>query len=146
MSTDFVFLLQAVAWPLVLLLAWFAGERLHEAAGVPRVSSYVAVGLVASLFDLPGLTNAVPGLPFLANVALSLILFELGYRMGGRTPYGLRRLLLDEQGRSKGLLQPGEAKKDSKAVAIRVDAMLPVKQSNLLRLVGHIDIVDFQHY
>nr|WP_047168249.1 recombinase family protein [Sphingomonas sp. Y57] len=36
--------------------------------------------------------------------------FELGYRMGGRTPYGLRRLLLDEQGRPKGLLQPGEAK------------------------------------
>ena len=30
---------------------------------------------------LPGLTDAVPGLPFLANVALSLILFELGYRI-----------------------------------------------------------------
>jgi Kef-type K+ transport system membrane component KefB len=81
MVTDLPFLLQSVAWPLVLLLAWFLGERLHEAANVPRVSSYVAVGLVASLFDLPGLTDAVPGLPFLANVALSLILFELGYRI-----------------------------------------------------------------
>ncbi|WP_310567954.1 cation:proton antiporter [Hydrogenophaga sp.] len=75
------FLLQSMAWPLVLLLAWFLGERLHEAWQMPRVSSYVAVGLVASLFNLPGLTDAVPGLPFLANVALSLILFELGYRI-----------------------------------------------------------------
>lgn len=81
MVTDIPFLLQSMAWPLVLLLAWFLGERLHEAANIPRVSSYVAVGLVASLVDLPGLTDAVPGLPFLANVALSLILFELGYRI-----------------------------------------------------------------
>ena len=81
MATDFSFLLQSMAWPLLLLLAWFLGERLHEAANVPRVSSYVAVGLLASLVNLPGLTNDVPGLAFLANVALSLILFELGYRI-----------------------------------------------------------------
>ena len=31
MVTDFPFLLQSMAWPLVLLLAWFLGERLHEA-------------------------------------------------------------------------------------------------------------------
>ncbi|MFM6985012.1 MAG: cation:proton antiporter [Hydrogenophaga sp.] len=78
---DVPFLLQAMAWPLVLLVAWFLGERLHEAWQLPRVSSYVAVGLLASLVNLPGLTDAVPGLPFLANVALSLILFELGYRI-----------------------------------------------------------------
>jgi Kef-type K+ transport system membrane component KefB len=81
MVSDVSFLLQSMAWPLVLLLAWFLGERLHEAARIPRVSSYVAVGLLASLINLPGLTDAVPGLPFLANVALSLILFELGYRI-----------------------------------------------------------------
>lgn len=81
METDFTFLLQSMAWPLVLLLAWFLGERLHEAWQLPRVSSYVAVGLLTSLFNLPGLTADVPGLPFLANVALSLILFELGYRI-----------------------------------------------------------------
>ena len=81
MVTDFPFLLQSMAWPLVLLLAWFLGERMHEAANIPRVCSYVAVGLLASLVDLPGLTDAVPGLPFLANVALALILFELGYRI-----------------------------------------------------------------
>jgi Kef-type K+ transport system membrane component KefB len=84
MVTDLPFLLQSMAWPLVLLLAWFLGERLHEAWQIPRVTSYVAVGLLASLINLPGLTDAVPGLPFLANVALSLVLFELGYRINLR--------------------------------------------------------------
>ncbi|MCB4363560.1 cation:proton antiporter [Hydrogenophaga taeniospiralis] len=84
MVTDFPFLLQSMAWPLVLLIAWFLGERLHETWQVPRVSSYVAVGLLGSLINLPGLTDAVPGLPFLANVALSLVLFELGYRINLR--------------------------------------------------------------
>lgn len=78
------FLLQSMAWPLVLLLAWYLGERLHEMLHLPRVSSYVAVGLLASVFDLPGLTAAVPGLPFLAQVALSLVLFELGQRINLR--------------------------------------------------------------
>ena len=84
MSTDFVFLLQAVAWPLVLLVAWFVGERLHERWQVPRVSSYVAVGLLGGLINLPGLTTDISGLPFLANMALSLVLFELGYRINLR--------------------------------------------------------------
>ncbi len=84
MVTDFDFLLQSIAWPLVLLLAWFVAERAYEAWHLPRVTSYVAVGLVASLINLPGLTGAVPGLPFLANVALSLVLFELGYRINLR--------------------------------------------------------------
>ncbi len=70
-----------MAWPLVLLVAWYVGERLHEWLHVPRVCSYSAVGLAASLINLPGLTVAVPGLPFMANVALSLVLFELGYRI-----------------------------------------------------------------
>lgn len=84
MVTDFPFLMQSMAWPLALLLAWFLGERLYEAWQVPRVTSYVAVGLAGSLINLPGLTDAVPGLPFLANVALSLVLFELGYRINPR--------------------------------------------------------------
>ena len=84
MVTDFPFLMQSMAWPLALLLAWFLGERLYEAWRVPRVTSYVAVGLAGSLINLPGLTDAVPGLPFLANVALSLVLFELGYRINPR--------------------------------------------------------------
>ncbi len=81
MAQNWGFLLQSVAWPLVLLLAWWVGEWLQERWRVPRVSSYVAVGLIAGVGNLPGLTPDVPGLPFLANVALSLVLFELGYRI-----------------------------------------------------------------
>jgi Kef-type K+ transport system membrane component KefB len=84
MVTDFAFLLQSVAWPLVLLLAWFLAELLFERWHIPRVTSYVAVGLIGGLVNLPGLTTDVPGLPFLANVALSLVLFELGYRINLR--------------------------------------------------------------
>jgi Kef-type K+ transport system membrane component KefB len=84
MVTDYSFLLQSIAWPLVLLLAWFIAERVYEAWRIPRVTSYVAVGLVGGLINLPGLTTDVPGLPFLANVALSLVLFELGYRINLR--------------------------------------------------------------
>jgi len=84
MVTDFDFLLQSIAWPLVLLLAWFVAEHVHETWHLPRVTSYVAVGLLGSLLHLPGLTVSVPGLDFLANVALSLVLFELGYRINLR--------------------------------------------------------------
>ncbi len=84
MVTDYSFLLQSIAWPLVLLLAWFAAERVYVMWHIPRVTTYVAVGLVGGLVNLPGLTNDVPGLPFLANVALSLVLFELGYRINLR--------------------------------------------------------------
>jgi Kef-type K+ transport system membrane component KefB len=83
-TTDWPFLMQSMAWPLTLLVAWFLGERLYEAWRVPRPTSYVAVGLAGSLIDLAGLTDAVPGLPFLANVALALALFELGYRINPR--------------------------------------------------------------
>ena len=81
MTQGWGFMLQSVAWPLVLLLAWWLGERLNEHWRLPRVSSYVAVGLIGGMVNLPGLTSDVPGLPFLANVALSLVLFELGYRI-----------------------------------------------------------------
>ena len=84
MITDVDFLLQSMAWPLVLLLAWFLAERLYETWHVPRVTSYVAVGLLGGLVNLPGLTASVAGLPFIANVALSLVLFELGYRINLR--------------------------------------------------------------
>jgi len=84
MVTDFAFLLQSIAWPLVLLLAWFLAEILFERWHIPRVTSYVAAGLIGGLINLPGLTTDVPGLPFLANVALSLVLFELGYRINLR--------------------------------------------------------------
>ncbi|GAB3193434.1 cation:proton antiporter [Hydrogenophaga aquatica] len=84
MVNNLPFMLQSVAWPMVLLLAWYLGEHLYARWRVPRVSSYVAVGLLGGLLDLPGLTNSVPGLSFLANVALALVLFELGYRINLR--------------------------------------------------------------
>ena len=84
MVIDPVLLLQHIAWPLVLLLAWVLGERLFTRWQVPRVSTYVGVGLLGGLLDLPGLTADLPGLNFLANVALSLVLFELGYRINLR--------------------------------------------------------------
>src|ERR1019366_2925787 len=37
-------------------------------------------------------------------------LIELGFRQGGHAGYGLRRLLQDQNGNPKGLLQPGERK------------------------------------
>jgi Kef-type K+ transport system membrane component KefB len=83
-TTNFAFLLQAIAWPLALLIAWFLGEWLLERWNIPRVTSYVAVGLIGSLINLPGLTTDITGLPFLANVALALVLFELGYRINLR--------------------------------------------------------------
>ena len=84
MATEFAFLLQSIAWPLVMLLAWFVAEWVYEAWHLPRVTSYVAVGLLGGLINLPGLTTDIAGLPFLANVALSLVLFELGYRINLR--------------------------------------------------------------
>jgi Kef-type K+ transport system membrane component KefB len=84
MSTDLSFLLQSIAWPLVLLVAWLLADALHARWQVPRVTSYVAVGMAAGAVHLPGLTDDITGLPFMANVALSLVLFELGYRINLR--------------------------------------------------------------
>ncbi len=81
MVTDFPFVLQSIAWPLVLLLAWVLAERAHELWHLPRVATYVAVGLFAGLVQLPGWTANIAGLPFLANLALGLLLFELGHRI-----------------------------------------------------------------
>jgi len=82
--THQAFLMNAMAWPLLLLVAWVVGERLHAWWRVPRVSSYVAVGLLAGMLGQPGLNVDQFGFSFLANVALSLVLFELGYRINLR--------------------------------------------------------------
>jgi Kef-type K+ transport system membrane component KefB len=81
---DLPFLMSSIAWPVVLLLAWVVGERLHSLWKVPRVSSYVAVGLLAGLAGQPGMNVEHVGFSFLANVALALVLFELGYRINLR--------------------------------------------------------------
>lgn len=83
-SSDLSFLLQSIAWPLVLLVAWVLADVLYQRWNLPRVTSYVAVGTLAGMVDLPGLTTEITGLPFVATVALSLVLFELGYRINLR--------------------------------------------------------------
>lgn len=70
-----------VAWPALLWLAWWLGER-WQPRGVPRVSVYVAIGLAGSAVGLtPGVAADGGGLALLAQFALSLVLFELGCRI-----------------------------------------------------------------
>jgi Kef-type K+ transport system membrane component KefB len=73
-----------IAWPLMLLAAWLAGEWLYRRWQLPRVCAYGAVGL---LLGGVGLSQGVASREtqgFMANVALSLTLFELGYRVNPR--------------------------------------------------------------
>lgn len=84
MDIELNFLIQSIAWPAVLLLAWAVGDTLYTRWQIPRVSSYVAVGMLVGTVNLPDLTPDIAGLPFVANVALSLVLFELGYRINLR--------------------------------------------------------------
>ena len=39
------------------------------------------------------------------------LLTELGFRQGGTAGYGLRRLLVDQDGKAKGVLRRGEQKR-----------------------------------
>lgn len=71
---------QLVTWPALLWLAWWLGER-AQAWGWPRVSVYVAVGLLASIAaPAPTLVDGSV-LALLAQLALALVLFELGHRI-----------------------------------------------------------------
>lgn len=72
---------QTVLWPLVLLASWWVGERANQYWRLPRAGMYAVIGLIAGLFVRP---HALPGhevLSFVANVALALLLFELGLRI-----------------------------------------------------------------
>jgi Kef-type K+ transport system membrane component KefB len=70
-----------LGWPALLWLAWWLGER-WQPHGVPRVSVYVAVGLAGSAIGLAvGLDADSGGPALLAQLALSLVLFELGCRI-----------------------------------------------------------------
>ncbi len=73
-----------IAWPMMMLAAWLAGEWSHRRWQLPRVCAYGAVGL---LFGGIGLSQGVASREtqgFMANVALALTLFELGYRVNPR--------------------------------------------------------------
>jgi Kef-type K+ transport system membrane component KefB len=70
-----------VAWPLMLLAAWLAGEWAFKRWRVPRVCAYGAVGLVLAGLGASREVASHASLGFVANVALALTLFELGYRV-----------------------------------------------------------------
>jgi len=78
------FLGPVVGWPLMLLAAWSVGEWLFRRHGFPRVSAYGAVGLLLSGIGLSQGAAPQAALSFLANAALALTLFELGYRVNPR--------------------------------------------------------------
>ena len=73
-----------VVWPLMLLAAWLTGEWAAQRANVPRVCAYGAVGLALSGLGLSQSVASPEALGLLANLALSLALFELGYRINPR--------------------------------------------------------------
>lgn len=73
-----------LAWPVVIVLAWLAGELGHRWS-LPRISVYGLVGFAFAPAQLGWLPEAGgdAGL-LLANVAFGLILVEFGYRINVR--------------------------------------------------------------
>lgn len=75
-------LLTDMAWPITILLAWFAGEFMNYKIRLPRISTYAFVGFIlapSQLGLLPQIHSAT--MLLLANIAFGLILFECGYRI-----------------------------------------------------------------
>lgn len=78
-------LLINMAWPIAILIAWFAGEIAHHWARLPRISAYAVVGFVLASSQtgiLPPTQSAT--MLLLANIAFGLLLFECGYRINLR--------------------------------------------------------------
>lgn len=74
-------LLTEIAWPLTVLLAWIAGEFVHQRLKLPKISVYALIGFGLSGHSLGWLsTEQSPNMLLLANIAFGLILFECGYR------------------------------------------------------------------
>lgn len=82
---DLLPIISDLAWPLALAIAWIAGEFGHRWTGLPRISIYGLVGflLANTQAGLLPRTDSV-SIMLLANIAFSLILFELGYRINLR--------------------------------------------------------------
>ncbi len=68
----------------MLLAAWLAGEWAFRRWRVPRVCAYGVFSLTLAGLGVFQNTAAPGPLNFIANVALSLTLFELGYRVNPR--------------------------------------------------------------
>ncbi len=82
---DLLLIISDLAWPFALALAWVAGEFGHRWTGLPRISIYGLVGFILANTQA-GLLPHPAGIPImlLANIAFSLILFELGYHINLR--------------------------------------------------------------
>ncbi len=82
---DLTTLITEMAWPIAILIAWFAGEFAHRWVRLPRISAYAVVGFVLAPSQaglLPTTQSAM--MLLLANIALGLLLFECGYRFNLR--------------------------------------------------------------
>jgi Kef-type K+ transport system membrane component KefB len=73
-----------LAWPVVIALAWIAGE-LAQRWKIPRVTTYALVGFAFGR-ALPGAAGigVSPAISVLASIAFGLLLFEFGYRINLR--------------------------------------------------------------
>ena len=69
-----------VLFPVLLLFAWLVGE-VAVALGIPRIVSYGVCGLAAGIAIQKLPTGELPDLTGLADAAMGLLLFELGYRL-----------------------------------------------------------------
>ncbi|AMQ27092.1 TPA: cation:proton antiporter [Legionella pneumophila] len=74
-----------LAWPISLLIAWFAGELGYRWAKLPHISIYAIVGFSLASTQI-GLLPSIqpPSILLLANIGFGLILFESGYRINLR--------------------------------------------------------------
>lgn len=71
-----------LAWPLALLVAWFAGELVSRWSGLPRIGIYAIVGFVLAPSQLGLLPRQSSGaMALLAHIGFGLILFEAGHRI-----------------------------------------------------------------
>lgn len=79
---NFPLVLTDMAWPVAILMAWFAGEIGYLWAKLPRISMYAFVGFVLAPSQAGFLPQAQSAMMLLlANIAFGLILFECGYRI-----------------------------------------------------------------
>lgn len=77
--------MESLVWPLALLAAWIGGEWGQRWFGLPRISGYGIVGFLLAPTQLGWLPNSSSGaVAQMADFALALILFELGYRVNLR--------------------------------------------------------------
>ena len=69
-----------VYFPILLLIAWLVGE-VSNRFGLPRIVAYGGCGLIAGVVFRLFPVDEIPDLTAMADAAMGLLLFELGYRL-----------------------------------------------------------------